>query len=120
MSSDFWFLDREHKQCGPVGEDEFVRLIRRGTIGRETQIWTAGMSEWRMAGQVDRFAALFGTSGPPSIPLKKYVYNETRYTMLAQSDPQAAAALLTQAEKDVLARRQLYEHWASLPVTKPV
>ncbi len=56
-------------------------------------------------------------SGPPVIPLKKYVYNETRYTMLAQSDPRAAAALLAQAEKDVLARRQLYEHWASLPVT---
>ena len=67
MSSDFWFLDREHKQCGPVGEGEFVRLIRRGTISRETQIWTAGMSEWRMAGQVDRFAALFGVSGPPAV-----------------------------------------------------
>jgi len=67
MSSDFWFLDREHKQCGPVGEDEFVKLIRRGTISRETQIWTAGMSEWRMAGQVERFAALFGVSGPPAV-----------------------------------------------------
>jgi hypothetical protein len=67
MSSDFWFLDREHKQCGPVGEDEFVKLIRRGTISRETQIWTAGMSEWRMAGQVDRLAALFGISGPPAV-----------------------------------------------------
>jgi pyruvate-ferredoxin/flavodoxin oxidoreductase len=56
-------------------------------------------------------------SGPPTIPLKKYVYNETRYTMLAQSDPQAAAALLARAERDVLARRRLYEHWASLPVS---
>jgi hypothetical protein len=68
MSSDFWYLDREHKQCGPVGEAEFVRLIRGGTIGRETQIWTAGMSEWRMAGQVDRFVPLFGASGPPALP----------------------------------------------------
>ncbi len=68
MNSDFWFLDREHKQCGPVGEDEFVRLIRRGTISRETQIWTAGMSEWRMAGQVDRFAPLFAASGPGVSP----------------------------------------------------
>jgi pyruvate-ferredoxin/flavodoxin oxidoreductase len=55
-------------------------------------------------------------SGPPTISLRKYVYNETRYTMLAQSDPQAAATLLAQAEKDVFARRQLYEHWASLPL----
>jgi pyruvate-ferredoxin/flavodoxin oxidoreductase len=55
-------------------------------------------------------------SGPPTIPLKKYVYNETRYTMLAQSDPAAAAALLEEAEKDIRARRKLYEHWASLAV----
>jgi hypothetical protein len=68
MSSDFWFLDREHKQSGPVGEEEFVRLIMEGTIGRETQIWTAGMNEWRMAGQVDRFAPLFGPPGPPGPP----------------------------------------------------
>jgi hypothetical protein len=68
MSADFWFLDREHKQCGPVGEEEFVRLVRAGTIGRETQMWTAGMNEWRMAGQVERFAPLFGPSGPPSVP----------------------------------------------------
>jgi hypothetical protein len=69
MSSNFWFLDREHKQCGPVGEDEFVKLIRAGTIGRETQIWSAGMSEWRMAFQVERFSSLFGPSGPPSVPV---------------------------------------------------
>jgi hypothetical protein len=31
-------------------------------------MWTAGMSEWRMAGQVDRFAPLFGASGPPAMP----------------------------------------------------
>ena len=67
MSAGFWFLDREHKQRGPVGEEEFVRLIRAGTIGRETQIWTAGMSEWRMAGQLDRFAPFFGVSGPPAM-----------------------------------------------------
>jgi hypothetical protein len=69
MSADFWFLDREHKQRGPVGEEEFVGLVRQGTIGRETYIWSTGMTEWRMASQVDRFAALFGTSGPPPIPL---------------------------------------------------
>jgi pyruvate-ferredoxin/flavodoxin oxidoreductase len=52
-------------------------------------------------------------SGAPTLPLKKYAYNETRYTMLAQSDPAAAAALLAEAENDVKVRRRLYEHWAS-------
>ncbi len=55
-------------------------------------------------------------SKPPSLPLKKYVYNETRYTMLAHSDPAAANRLLQQAEADVQARWRLYEHWASMPV----
>jgi hypothetical protein len=69
MISNLWFLDREHKQRGPVGQDEFVRLIREGTIRPETLIWTTGMSEWRMAGQVDGVSTLFGPSGPPPVPL---------------------------------------------------
>jgi pyruvate-ferredoxin/flavodoxin oxidoreductase len=55
-------------------------------------------------------------SKPPSLPLKQYVYNETRYTMLAHSDAAAASRLLQQAEADVQARWRLYEHWASMPV----
>jgi pyruvate-ferredoxin/flavodoxin oxidoreductase len=53
-------------------------------------------------------------SRPPSLPLQKYVYNETRYTMLAQSDPEAARELLALAEQDVRSRWWLYEHWAAL------
>jgi hypothetical protein len=64
MSSNFWYLDRDHTQRGPVGEDEFVRLIRQGAITRETMMWTAGMGEWRPAGQVPNVAALFGASAP--------------------------------------------------------
>jgi hypothetical protein len=66
MSTNFWYLDRDHTQRGPVGEDEFVRLIGQGAITRETLIWTAGMTEWRMAGQVPNVTALFG---PPALPL---------------------------------------------------
>jgi len=54
-------------------------------------------------------------SAAPTIPLKKYAYNETRYTMLAQSDPVAAANLLAEAEQDIRTRRRLYEHWAAQP-----
>lgn len=54
-------------------------------------------------------------SGPATMPLKKYAYNETRYTMLVQSQPEAAAMLLQEAQRDVQMRRKLYEHWASLP-----
>jgi pyruvate-ferredoxin/flavodoxin oxidoreductase len=53
-------------------------------------------------------------SKAPSLPLVKYAYNETRYTMLAHSDPGASRRLLDQAQADVLARWRLYEHWATL------
>jgi pyruvate-ferredoxin/flavodoxin oxidoreductase len=52
-------------------------------------------------------------SGPPTLALQKYAYNESRYTMLAQSDPPTAADLLRQAEEDVRRRRRLYEHLAA-------
>jgi pyruvate-ferredoxin/flavodoxin oxidoreductase len=58
-------------------------------------------------------------SKPPSVPLKKYAYNETRYSMLAHSNPEVAAELLERAQQDVLARWRLYEHWAAMPVSRP-
>jgi len=55
-------------------------------------------------------------SKAPSIPLEKYAYNETRYTMLVKSDPQAAKKLLVLAQDDVKKRWRLYEHWAAMQV----
>ena len=49
-------------------------------------------------------------------PLKDYIYNETRYTMLAKSNPEEAKRLLDLAEEDVTARWKLYEHMAHMPV----
>ncbi|MBI3636750.1 MAG: pyruvate:ferredoxin (flavodoxin) oxidoreductase [Candidatus Rokubacteria bacterium] len=58
-------------------------------------------------------------SKPPSLPLRQYLYNETRYTMLAHSDPAAAARLLARAQEEVMARWALYEHWAAMPASPP-
>jgi pyruvate-ferredoxin/flavodoxin oxidoreductase len=55
-------------------------------------------------------------SRPPTLPLKRYAYNETRYTMLAQAKPEAAEELLALAQEDVDRRWRLYQHWAALPV----
>jgi pyruvate-ferredoxin/flavodoxin oxidoreductase len=54
-------------------------------------------------------------SKPPSIPLKQYAYQEPRYSMLVQSDPEAARELLQQAEEDVLRRWRVYENRAAMP-----
>jgi len=53
-------------------------------------------------------------SKAPSLPLEKYIYNETRYTMLAHSQPEAARALLADAQNDVTSRWKVYEHWATM------
>jgi pyruvate-ferredoxin/flavodoxin oxidoreductase len=52
-------------------------------------------------------------SKPPTLPLKKYAYNETRYTMLAQTQPEVARELLEEAQHDVDRRWRVYEHWAA-------
>jgi pyruvate-ferredoxin/flavodoxin oxidoreductase len=53
-------------------------------------------------------------SKAPSLPLEKYIYNETRYTMLVRSNPAAAKELLELARGDVQRRYRLYERWAAL------
>ena len=53
-------------------------------------------------------------SKAPSIPLEKYVYNETRYTMLTHSMPEAARKLLAEAQEDVNRSWKMYEHMAAM------
>jgi pyruvate-ferredoxin/flavodoxin oxidoreductase len=54
-------------------------------------------------------------SKAPSLPLKQYIYNESRYTMLVQSRPETARELLLLAEQDVRDRWRLYETLAAAP-----
>jgi pyruvate-ferredoxin/flavodoxin oxidoreductase len=53
-------------------------------------------------------------SKPPSIPLKDYIYQEARYTILARTNPEAARQLLREAQEDVQRRWHLYENRASM------
>ncbi len=54
-------------------------------------------------------------SKSPSIPFKRYAYQETRYTMLVRSDPEAARELLRLAQDDVERQWRIYEYRASMP-----
>jgi len=58
-------------------------------------------------------------SKSPSLPLDKYMYNETRFTMLAHSAPDAAKHLLDLAQKEVQSRWRWYETWAAMQVDGP-
>jgi pyruvate-ferredoxin/flavodoxin oxidoreductase len=53
-------------------------------------------------------------SKPPSIPLDRYAYNETRYRMLLQSDETRAEHLMKLAQRDVEARWELYRQMAAM------
>jgi len=53
-------------------------------------------------------------SKPPSLPLEKYIYNETRYTMLVHQDPDAAKRLLKLAQQNVEDRWNVYESWSKI------
>jgi pyruvate-ferredoxin/flavodoxin oxidoreductase len=51
----------------------------------------------------------------PSLPLEKYIYNETRYTMLVHSKPEVARQMLAEAQADVMNRWRIYEQMAAMP-----
>jgi pyruvate-ferredoxin/flavodoxin oxidoreductase len=53
-------------------------------------------------------------SKAPSIPLKKYIYEEARYSMLARSHPDHARELLRMAQDDVERQWRVYEGRAGL------
>jgi pyruvate-ferredoxin/flavodoxin oxidoreductase len=53
-------------------------------------------------------------SKEPSIPLSDYVYNETRYKMLIQSDEARAEKLLKEAQQDVKSRWTFYQQMAAM------
>ena len=58
-------------------------------------------------------------SKAPTVPLEKYIYNETRYTMLRQAHPDHAVALLKGAQAEVNERWRLYEYLAAMPGPAP-
>ncbi len=54
-------------------------------------------------------------SKEPTLPLKDYIYSETRYKMLTLSNPAEAAKLLAEAEADIKTKWRLYKHLAAMP-----
>ncbi|MCW1970663.1 MAG: pyruvate:ferredoxin (flavodoxin) oxidoreductase [Anaerolineae bacterium] len=54
-------------------------------------------------------------SGPAKVAFKDYAYNETRYRVLAQTNPTAAAEFMKRAQAQVSAHWAKYEQLATLP-----
>ncbi len=51
-------------------------------------------------------------SKAPTVPVKEYMYNENRFRMLTQSNPDVAEKLAVLAQKNVTERWQMYERMA--------
>jgi pyruvate-ferredoxin/flavodoxin oxidoreductase len=54
-------------------------------------------------------------SKAPTMPLEHYAGNETRYAILAHSDPEASRRLLEEAQRGVRERFHLYTYLAAMP-----
>ena len=81
---DCYYLDAARNQRGPVPGDEIARLIRSGTIRRDTMIWCAGMADWQPAGQVNDVASLFAQRAGPTAGADP---GGTGYAQPGQYDP---------------------------------
>ncbi len=53
-------------------------------------------------------------SKEPTLPIKEYMYNETRFRALRQTNPEAAEELLKLAQEDAIARWNLYRQMAEM------
>ncbi len=58
-------------------------------------------------------------SREPSVAVKDYAYNETRYRMLVQSDEARAELLMTEAGEFAKRKWELYKQMAAMAYTKP-
>jgi pyruvate-ferredoxin/flavodoxin oxidoreductase len=58
-------------------------------------------------------------SKAPSIPVREFAYNETRYRMLVQSNEERAEMLIKLAQKDADERWQQYSQLAAMQYGQP-
>ena len=55
---------------GPFDWNQLQQLVQSGLLTQQTQVWTNGMAQWAMAGQVQELQPLFAGQAPqmPSMP----------------------------------------------------
>jgi hypothetical protein len=61
-----WFFAANGQQQGPFGEAQFRDLVARGTVTRDTLVWSEGMAGWQKAGEIPGLTS--GPPGPPAMP----------------------------------------------------
>ncbi len=117
------FLEAESYD-GPSIIIAYSHCIAHGynmTKGLQHQKTAVNSGHWLLYRYNPRLAAegknpLTLDSKPPSIPIKDYIYSETRYKMLTFSHPEEAKRLLKRAQQDADSRYLFYQQIANLRV----
>lgn len=68
-----WYYYTNNQRFGPVYEEEIIRLIQNGSIGRDAFLWTEGFTDWMPAGHT-KFSNLL-TNAPGAIMARPAAYS---------------------------------------------
>ena len=82
-----WYYALNGQRLGPIGENEFARLVTDGVIRPETLVWRQGMANWQPYREI-------APAAPPVPPLPPVVASPTaQVAPLPASVPTAAQPL---------------------------
>lgn len=74
-----WYIEAKGQSKGPYGPADLSARIERGSLTRETLVWSEGLSDWQAASDVPVVAALFdeatsddalAATRPPPLPTR--------------------------------------------------
>jgi hypothetical protein len=74
-----WYYYTNDQRFGPVNEDEIIRLIQNGTIGRDAFLWTEGFNDWMPAGQTKFTNLLVNAHATTMVRPASYSYPIIRF-----------------------------------------
>jgi hypothetical protein len=59
-----------NQQAGPFDWNQLQQLAQQGQLTRQTYVWTQGMQNWELAGNVQELQPLFASAVPqmPGMP----------------------------------------------------
>jgi membrane protease subunit (stomatin/prohibitin family) len=60
-----WHVAEGGQSVGPFTPAQLAQAIGAGRVARETLVWTAGMSEWSVASEVEALIGYFAPQPPP-------------------------------------------------------
>jgi hypothetical protein len=65
MPTPAWHIAEAGASVGPFSSEQLAQAVAASRVTRETLVWSAGMSEWRAAGEIEALTGLFAASPPP-------------------------------------------------------